>query len=183
MPSSIGAPDTQALPEPADRRGFLREGKAGRPVGQSQNPPGTHRGATTDGWVRARDSTRICSTTVPSSHLSCSGRCRRSPRLRLGTDCWRNAGRIARRPGSRDRATRGGCPWSADEPGRICACYATRLRRVWTKCDQVHHARRTGRLGSSALVGGSRTGPTRAPTCGLPDDRACYHLGAQADRS
>jgi hypothetical protein len=31
--------------------------------------------------------------------------------------------------------------------------------------------------------GAVRTGPTRAPTCGLPDDRACYHLGAHADHS
>jgi hypothetical protein len=47
--------------------------------------------------------------------------------------------------------------------------------------DQAHDAQRTGRLGSGALVGDSRTGPTRAPSLRPTRRRSLLSPRAQLD--
>jgi hypothetical protein len=49
--------------------------------------------------------------------------------------------------------------------------------------DQARDAQRTGRLGSGALVGGSRTGPTRAPSLRPTRRSSLLSLCTHVDRS
>jgi hypothetical protein len=55
MPSSIGTSDTQGLPEPADRRGLLREGRHVVPSGSPRTGRASHRG------VEVQDPDCFCS--------------------------------------------------------------------------------------------------------------------------